>query len=356
MPTSEDASLPGAGGPRRVSIVIKALNEERHIDRAIRSALRAIAALGPQGGEVVLADSCSTDRTVQVAARHPIRIVQLAHPDERCCGVGPQLGYQFTSGEYVYILDGDMELDADFLVAAVKFLDEHPEIGGVGGQVVETNTRSLEYAARAGRAASRMPAGRVQHLEMGGLYRRVAIEQAGYFSDRNLHSYEEMDLALRLRVRGWTLWRLPMRSVLHEGHDAPALALLRRRWRSRYLLGSGELLRAACGQPHWLLVLRGVRELRLYAAVIAWWVLLASAPLWPLGGLACAAGFLLLLSVPFVLMAWRTRSLQKAAFSVTSWCFHAAGLLRGLLGARTPPRAAVQSTLVLDASFHEGCR
>ena len=61
--------------PGPVSIVIKALNEEAHIEDCLSSALWA---LGGIGGEVVLADSCSNDATTTVAMRYPVRIVQLA--------------------------------------------------------------------------------------------------------------------------------------------------------------------------------------------------------------------------------------------------------------------------------------
>src|SRR6476659_2248742 len=80
-----------ARGTVTVSIIIKALNEERHIEAAVRSALAAIGALD---GEVILADSGSSDRTIEIARQYPIAIVQLAHPAERRCGIGPQLGYQ----------------------------------------------------------------------------------------------------------------------------------------------------------------------------------------------------------------------------------------------------------------------
>jgi hypothetical protein len=36
-------------------------------------------------------------------------------------------------------------------------------------------------------------------------------------------------------------------------------------------------------------------------------------------------------AVPFVLMAWRNRSVGKSVFSVLSWCLNTAGLVRGLL-------------------------
>ena len=48
-----------------VSIIIKALNEERGIAAAFESALAALPELG---GEVILADCASNDRTVEIAA------------------------------------------------------------------------------------------------------------------------------------------------------------------------------------------------------------------------------------------------------------------------------------------------
>ena len=83
----------------------------------IESALRSVSRVG---GEVVLADSCSTDRTVDLAKLYPIRIVQLLHAHERCCGAGPQLGYQHSRGEFVYILDGDMQMLEGFLEQALE--------------------------------------------------------------------------------------------------------------------------------------------------------------------------------------------------------------------------------------------
>jgi exopolysaccharide production protein ExoZ len=190
--------------PCRVSVVIKALNEEKRIEATVESALRAVAGVG---GEVILADSYSSDRTVELAGAYPIRIVQLANPEERCCGAGPQLGYQHSRGDFVYILDGDMQMREGFLEQALAFLDTHADVAGVGGRVVEQNTESLEYMARGERASAHLQPGNVDRLDGGGLYRRSAIEAAGYFSDRNLHSYEEFDLAIRLRALGWRLWR-----------------------------------------------------------------------------------------------------------------------------------------------------
>jgi GT2 family glycosyltransferase len=332
--------------PCRVSVVIKALNEEHNVAAAIESALRAIEHVG---GEVVLADSASTDATVKVASRYPVRVVQLARPADRCCGAGPQLGYQHSRGEYVYIMDGDMQMVPGFLEQALTFLAQHPEIAGVAGRVVELNNESLEYRERSEREqrveAHRQP-GQVDRLDGGGLYRRRAIEEAGYFSDRNLHSYEEFDLATRLRSLGWKLWRLPADAVTHRGHETPPYQLLMRRWKSRYACGLGELVRASFGQPRLKLVVRGVRELRLYCGVLAWWALLLTVPFWPLPGAVRLAAFAALAVAPFAAMSARKRSVERGVYSVASWCVQAAGLVRGVLAPRKPPRDRVPSLVL----------
>ena len=331
-----------------VTVIIKALNEEKNICAAIESSLAAVAKLG---GEVVLADSCSTDRTVELASKYPVRVVQFANPSERCCGAGPQLGWQHARGEYVYILDGDMQMAQGFLEEAVSFLAQHPEVGGVSGRLVELNHTSLEYRERALRNHSHLQPGEVDRLDGGGLYRRLAIEESGFFSDRNLHSYEEFDLGVRLRSMGWKLWRLPTPSCTHYGHDAPPYQLLKRRWKSKYVCGLGELVRGAIGQPHFKLVLRGVRELKIYSAVLLWWLVLATVPFWPAAAIDRVMAFIAIALLPFAAMAVRKRSISRAVYSVVSWSFNAAGMVQGLLRTRKPPRARIAS-LVLHEPPH----
>ena len=334
--------------PCCVSIVIKALNEEKGIAATIESALRAIESVG---GEVILADSYSTDRTVDIARSYPIRIVQLAHPNERCCGVGPQLGYQFARGDFIYLMDGDMVLLDGFLEQALSFMRQHPDIAGVGGRVLEMNLSSPEYQKRQAQWAS-LNAGPSERLDGGGLYRRSAIEAAGYFSDRNLHSYEEFDLAARLRALGWGFWRLPVNATSHYGHETQPYRLLWRRWRSGYLWGIGELLRASAREPRQrlLLALQEVREIRIYAAVLLWWLVLLTLIFWPASALFRLSAALVLLLAPLALMAWRKRSVAHGLYAVTAWCFNTAGMLRGLLQTPRFSQPLVDARLLQEAS------
>lgn len=342
---------PAPPPPRRegplLSVVIKALNEEKNIEATLRSVLEAT---GDLDAEVILADSGSSDRTVELARAFAVRVVQLAHPEERCCGIGAQLGFQHARGEFIYLMDGDMQLCPGFVPQALSFLLRHTEVAGVGGRVVELNLDSLEYRARNEKPAAHQRPGEVERLDGGGLYRRRAIESVGHFSNRNLHSYEEFELALRLRLAGWTLWRLADDAVTHHGHDIPPYALLARRWQSGYICGLGELLRASLPHPQARLQLLRLRELRLYLGVLALWLALALLALLPVAWQAKAVLLPLLAAAPVAIMAWRKRSWARGLYALASWNLHAAGLVRGLLRRQKPPGERIASRVLQDGT------
>lgn len=325
-----------------LSVIVKALNEEHNIERTLQCALVAVAG---RDAEVILADSLSTDRTVDRARRFPVRIVQLARAEDRGCGVGAQLGYQFARGRYVLVMDGDMDLQRDFVDAALARLEQDPQLAGVGGQIVDLNLDNLEYRARQARAPRDAQAGPVDRLNGGGLFRRSAVASVGYLTNRNLHACEELEQALRLRAAGWRMERLPLVAVHHHGHTAATWALMRRRWVSRYACGAGELLRAGFGRPWFGQALRTQRHL---LVVLGWWAVLAGLLTIALAGGSPMVGLgaLLLLLLPVALMSLRRRSVALGAYSVASWCLDAAGLVRGLLLRQCDPMHTIDARVL----------
>lgn len=53
-------------------------------------------------------------------------VVCLDNAADRCCGIGHQLGWLYSEGDYLLLLDGDMELEPGFLDTAVEFTETHP--------------------------------------------------------------------------------------------------------------------------------------------------------------------------------------------------------------------------------------
>ncbi|WP_428334361.1 glycosyltransferase [Novosphingobium sp.] len=322
-------------GTVKITIGIKALNEERHVGASIASALAAVA---PFGGEVILADCGSTDRTIAIAQAFPIRILQLARPAERSCGTGAQLAFQKADGDYFYILDGDMVLKPEFIAAGIAYLETHPQVAGVGGVVNECNIQAEEFEIRRGLIDKRShdPERLVDRLDCGGLYRMSALRELGHFADRNLHAFEEFELGARLRAKGWHLARIEMHSVDHFGHTTGGYKLLLARMKSGYSGATGEVVRAAFGQPHWGLVLTSLGHVRNGVAVIAWWVVL----LWSVAS-GRPAVFVTLVLTPLLLLSIRRGSPRLGLFSLLAWNVSALGLVTGLFRNRVAPATPI---------------
>lgn len=330
-----------------LTIGIKAFNEGQHIAGALSSALNAVR---PFNGEVVLADSGSTDQTVAIAKEFPVRIVQLAKPSERSCGAAAQLAFQHARGTYFYLMDGDMVIDPEFLPAAIAYLDAHPEVAGVGGWVQDMNIANQEFQIRANamlQDKARRP-GIVDRLDGGGLYRVAALREIGYFADRNLHAFEEFDLAARLQSKGWKLARIDRLAVYHYGHKIDGYRLLWRRIRSGYSGGAGEVLRGAVGRSHLSIVLRSLGHVRNGFAVIAWWAALLASPFFPLPVFARLALFLALLLAPVAALAFRRSSLSLGFYSFVSWNAHALGLVTGFFRERVSPEQPLAASVLFE--------
>jgi glycosyltransferase involved in cell wall biosynthesis len=334
--------VPSPDPAPELTVVIKALNEAEKIGACIRSVL---AVTDPKSTEIIVADSLSQDGTVAVAAAFPVRVVQLARPEDRGCGAAAQLGFQHARGRRLLLLDGDMELDPAFLPAATRALDQDPRLAGVGGRVID-RVMTLEFQRRAMASKPALQPGYQKHLDGGGLFRMDAVRQSGYFTDRNLHAFEEFELGMRLSAEGWRLLRLDLPAVYHHGHAMPATRLLWHRWRTNYVLGHGELMRAAWGTRRRWRVARGA----LYNFLaIAWWIgllavlaiLIFASATWP-----AALLFLLILLAPFVVQSWRKRSLALGIYSTALINLHGLGFVVGLLRPRVDPTTPIASVVL----------
>ncbi|MDQ1183363.1 glycosyltransferase family 2 protein [Agrobacterium larrymoorei] len=330
----------------KLSVILKTLNEENRIGAAIESVIDALKAVPDIESEIIVADSGSKDRTIEIASRYPVIIAQIQAPAKASCGVGPQLGFQYSKGEFVALMDGDMLLDPTFLTEAFDYLDKHPRVAGVSGDINEVNLDNLEFTRRVQRIASEVKHGVRDRLNGGGVYRRAAIEEAGYFSDRNLHAFEEFDLAQRLRLRGWTLYRLDRRYVDHFGHNINSYVLLTRRWSSKYLLGTGELLRAGWQQGRFKQIIQENPEIKLWLAVYAWWAILLFCLIGSIFHPIWLIAFVALLALPVVAMSIKKKSLELGLYAIVAWCFHAAALPFGLISRRKDPGSWIESRLL----------
>lgn len=323
-----------------VSILIKALNEEARIGKCLAAAVREAESVK---GEVILVDSLSTDRTVEIARSYSVRVVQFSRLEDRGCGAAVQLGYQFANGAYIYVLDGDMELQTGFIAKALAILEAEPYLAGVGGKLVDTHVRTSADARRAQTIGSVSKRIEVDHLGGGGLYRREAIESVGYLAHRWLPACEEAELGFRLHAAGWRLVRLPDVAVTHTGHEESSWEMLGRLWRNGRAHAGGMFLRSAFGKAWWWHTVRYHQALILTLAIH--FATLGTAILFGSNFVDMLEEWLLLEFGAWVglwfALGIKKRSLSLAAFSLLNWHILTFALLLGARRALADPERPI---------------
>jgi glycosyltransferase involved in cell wall biosynthesis len=95
-------------GSTGISVVIPCLNEEASIAQVIDAARTGIAALG-LGGEVIVVDNGSTDRSAEIARQAGARVLRETHR-----GYGSALRRGFAEARHEILVMGDGDLTYDF--------------------------------------------------------------------------------------------------------------------------------------------------------------------------------------------------------------------------------------------------
>lgn len=81
------------------SIVIRCYNEEEHIGRLLSGILQQTL----NNVEIIIVDSGSTDATISIASRYPVKILSIL-PEEFSFGRALNIGCQEASGEFIIIV------------------------------------------------------------------------------------------------------------------------------------------------------------------------------------------------------------------------------------------------------------
>jgi GT2 family glycosyltransferase len=183
--------------------------------------------------EIVVVDNGSSDGTAQWLAKEwpVVRVVRL----EENVGVAGALNHawQAATGDYVALLNNDLELAPGWLEALARTLEEHPGAASATGKMLRHDRRDVIDAAgdfilgsgvSLNRGAGERDDGQYDvagevFSACGGaaLYRRAALEDVGGF-DASFFAYlEDADWGFRARLRGWSARYEPAAVAYHMG-------------------------------------------------------------------------------------------------------------------------------------------
>ncbi len=181
--------------PPLISIIIPCYNGEAYLHQAIESAL----AQSYEPIEVIVVDDGSSDRSVDIAHRYPVRYI---HQENRGVSSARNLGIQASQGACIAFLDADDRLRCDAVEAGVKALTEHPDCAmAVGDHVFITPGGSYLASSRKNPPSAfhyeALLVSNFIEVTSSVLFRRSVLDEVGLFKTE-LRAAEDYDLYLRI--------------------------------------------------------------------------------------------------------------------------------------------------------------
>jgi O-antigen biosynthesis protein len=214
--------------PSSVGIIIPAYR-----NTGLEDCLRSLERLGDDGVrfEVFVILNDATPEVVAIAQRHSSDIHVVDLPMNLGTGGAFNHGFGLAKSEYLVTLQDDAEVESGWLRHLVDRIESAPDIGAVGGLVMDLNGDVYDAGWVVWRDGSTDPVwlgvsrspdlfqeSRAidYHGSVGLIVRREAWESVSGFDDRYYPAYHgDTDFCERLRQRGWRVIYEPKARVRH---------------------------------------------------------------------------------------------------------------------------------------------
>lgn len=293
----------------------------------------------------VYVDSGSTDGSLDVARSLGVDVVELDLSTPFTAARARNAGFTHLVStdsqiEYVQFVDGDCEVVSGWLERAASELDANPNIAVVCGRRRERFPEQTIYNQLCDMEWD-TPVGETQACGGDSMMRVKAFQQVGGFNP-TLIAGEEPELCVRLRQKGWKIFRIDAAMTLHDAQMTRFGQWWKRAMRAGHAYAEGSWLHGGEPERHWV---KETRSIWLWGLFIP---LLALGTAWLTHGLS----LLLLLGYPlqFVRMFGNLRrkniSSKNAAFYALSCIVGKFAQVEGALGFLRTRLLGTKSTLI----------
>jgi GT2 family glycosyltransferase len=185
--------------------------------------------------EVIFVDNGSTDDSVKFIKEkfcQNSRLKIVVNPENYGFSRGNNIAMQYTSGDYVALLNNDVEVESNWLRELIKVMEADSTIGIAQSKIISSDRVNIQTVGNVlDVTLSTYHIGRKQ--KDGGQYdkvceitfacgaaliiRRSLIERIGLFDPNYFFYHDDCDLGWRARLSGFKILSVPSSIVYHKG-------------------------------------------------------------------------------------------------------------------------------------------
>lgn len=186
----------------KVSVVIATKNEEKNLEKCLKSILAQ-----SQKCEIIIVDNFSTDQTLDIGKKFTKNVFS----------VGPErstqrnFGLKKAQGEFVLFLDADMRLEKNVVGECLQNITNN-----TAGIVIDEISTGNSYLARIKNLEKKLYQGQ-KELEAARFFRKSKLIKIGGY-DPKLISGEDWDLSQRMAALG-KIVKVRAKIIHHEDQD-----------------------------------------------------------------------------------------------------------------------------------------
>ncbi len=187
---------------QKLAIIIVNYNVRFFLEQCLCSveaaAKRFVETYGPDSLEVFVVDNRSVDGSVDMVKERFPWVTCIANTDNVGFSKANNQALRLSDATYQLLLNPDTLIEEDTLVSVVRFMDEHPEAGGLGVKMVDGTGTFLPESKRG------LPTPWVAFYKVFGLAslfpksKRFGRYHLGYLSENEIHEIDVLSGAFML--------------------------------------------------------------------------------------------------------------------------------------------------------------
>ncbi|MDX9941643.1 MAG: glycosyltransferase [Bacteroidales bacterium] len=224
-----------------LTVVIVNYNVQYFLDQCLKSVFRSGNTLEM---EVIVVDNNSVDGSQEMIREKYPRVLLIANQENSGFSKANNQAIRIAKGRYVLLLNPDTVVEDDTLTKVVRFMDKHPDAGGLGVKMLDGQGQFLPESKRG------LPTPDVAFFKIFGLaklfpksrtfgkyhlgyldpeqthevevlsgafmlLRKEALEKTGYLDEDFFMYGEDIDLSYRITQAGYKNYYFPETRIIH---------------------------------------------------------------------------------------------------------------------------------------------